>query len=57
MEIYYEGNLDYIATYKLKAKKSLHLWTECKVKPVLVDFYDKLNFFFANSRWPQRGEV
>lgn len=56
MKIYYEGNLDYIATYRTKAKR-LPGTLVGQLKPELNEFYNKLNFFFANSRWPRRDEA
>jgi len=48
-KIYYNGHLDYRATYTPVIRN----WTVRKLKRAL----DYVDFFFVNSRWPRQGEI
>lgn len=43
--IYRDGNLDMIATYSPVVRQKLH------------EIGNKIDFFFINRRWPNKGEL
>lgn len=47
--ICYDGKLDYRATYTPIIKQ--------KVRKSVGELWDKIDFFFVNSRWPRQGEL